>query len=223
MHLRPAAIVCAVALVFLSGCQDDNHRLEALEAGQSSAATMQRELKALRAELAALPPGVDLAPLEQRVGKLEQLVGSLPAPVDLSPLQERVNKLEQGAAVKVPHLIVDKTGEDLGQIIGGGDLVWSPKLGGELMPTALMNVMWDQPSCTGAPFLQAQHSKQLVNTATGHIFKGKGPAQPINIASYSAAGGNCVETVDSSTGVPAMDTGLANVLYDSAELRIELR
>lgn len=219
--MRAALVLCLA----LAACQDDNHRLEALEASQSSTATMQRELAALRAQLAALPLGVDLAPLQAQLDKLEAMVAALPPPVDTKPLEDRIAALEKAgsAAPKVPHLVVDKTGEDLGQLVAGPDVVWSVKLKGEIAVTTMTPLSFAQQQCAGATAARGVRQRALFNTPTGKVFRTDGEITQFTSESYMDNQGNCHDIHDVLQGVPVTDTGTPNPISPSEVLRLELR
>lgn len=220
--MRYVLLCCAV---LVAACSDDNNRLAALETSSGAAAGLRRDIDALKATVAALPAGVDVKPLEDRIAALEAKVAALPPPVDVKPLADRIAALEMNgpAAVKLPHLVVDKTGEDLGQLLAGTDVVWSTKLKGEFMPVARLAVFFDQANCVGTKYMGRAHQGAFSNTTLGTVFRVRGPAAMIQYESYWDSNGMCVTQSSPTTAVPIADTGTPNIFFTPDQLRVELR
>jgi len=218
--MRNAIVVVAIVLV---GCSDDHQRLDALEASAGAAAGLQRELDALKAAVAALPAGVDVKPLEDRIAALEAKVAALPPPVDVKPLEDRIAALEAKApgAVKLPHLVVDKTGEDLGQLLAS-DLVWSPQLKAEIAVTSLTPLYFDQPNCAGNAAARGVRQRSRINTSTGNLYRVSGALMAFQSQSFLDNLGNCTNRMDAVQAAPVVDTNIKNIIFAVELLRIDV-
>lgn len=227
MNARTLIAGCFL-LALAAGCgKSDSDRLAELEARPDTTAALKRDVDALKMQVATLQgtAGVDLKPLEDRLAALEAKMAALPPPVDVKPLEDRIAALEalKGVAVKLPHLVVDKTGEDLGQLIVSPAGVWSPKLNAELLsvigPTLLL---FDMDNCKGTTAMQNVRKGAYANGTDGHIWKANKAAEIFQSRSYLSEG-NCKNELWSSALATVTDTGMPVILYPAEQLRLELR
>lgn len=126
-----------------------------------------------------------------------------------------------GAATKSPHLIVVKTGEDLGPIIDR-TTTWCAKAGGEINWYAAQPVYYDQANCQGNSFIQARAGARIL-APWGSIMKPTGPVAIVMITSAMRPDMKCTNVQANAKVMPAIDMNLLATTYTDDDVVVEIR
>lgn len=153
----------------------------------------------------------------------------------VAALQVQVDALsEQLAEVRVPHLFVAATGEDLGpyvysqQHFGGYGVVTSrPQFTGVAALGTRVNLYYSGSDCSGtsaAGILAAGFVAPLANTAfiagDGRAITLSGTSRTVSYQSSRNYLGTCVNTVSQGNGFDYQDTGVTGVHYEPQEVTV---
>ena len=104
-----------------------------------------------------------------------------PLLAEIAALRAEVDALRARPVVKVPHLIMKETGEDLGIVTGPG-CYYSETMRGEACPWAQSPIrpFYERPDCTGPAYVSSiaggSTSSQLL-PANGTLYRIGGPAE----------------------------------------------
>lgn len=134
----------------------------------------------------------------------------------------------QGA--KVAHLVVDKTGEDLGVLLampGSLNTVLSPKLGGEIDVSRRFPVVYALPNCDagGASMIVYSYPPRLgtfYNLPDGRLAQASGAPTAFTYQSFLDEKNKCSNSTGTLDRVPYVVVNKAPVYHDASELRVKL-
>jgi hypothetical protein len=159
----------------------------------------------------------------------------------VAALQAQVDTLtQQLAEVKVPHLVVAATGEDLGPYVdsphigGYGVVMETPQFTGVLSLGAFVQLSFSGPDCTGSSVaypisstLGALPGVPLADTAfispDGRLITVSGPVRTVPSQSYRPFDGStsCINAQrPDATGFDYSPTGLTGRRYDPQDVTI---
>lgn len=227
-------LVCAAALfAFAPGCNDDNSRLDSIESAlrvavtaQTLQAMQQSEQDARQTAIASVMSYCDTQvanEAQSRGAGDDSTLATAKAYTD-----QAVAKVQPIAPAMVPHLVIDKTGSDLGVLVDHAT-VYNDKIKGTIVPTVGVMLYYTDGNCAMPPMLvvTSSYANEYSNSALGTIIH---PAkmQPMNLTPKSQQGMDrkCVpyEFPNPADFVDVVDTHVANLYYpDPSDLRIELR
>lgn len=142
---------------------------------------------------------------------------------EIARLEARIVDVEARKAVKVPHLVVAETGDDLGPF-AGFDRAWSEQLGAYYRLAATVQPTYSQPKCAGEARTQAVPGFSFALNMFGEIQELHSDATMMQPVSFKNHLGDCVD----SNGVPApmvtfASTGIAARAYAVSALRVDMR
>lgn len=173
------------------------------------------------------PTGTTGPPGPEGVQGLQGFPGTIGPQGDVGPAGP------QGPAgmgvTKIPHLVVAKTGEDLGPLLDEHDLSFWPKGNGEVLWSGpLTAVSYDQPNCAGNAFMLSVSSRiasRLHVSPWNTALKATGTKAMFHQVSYrdSLPNAPCAAgDQPQQTGWPFLDTKIPVVLRTDDELAVEL-
>jgi hypothetical protein len=136
------------------------------------------------------------------------------------------------AATKVPHLVVQNGGEDLGPTVSKTS-TWYAKAGGEVdwygdggMQGGFANVYYDQNNCQGNRFMKGRASSRII-APWGSIAKANGAPQQVvwqsqemMVNGQPVCVGNAMVTASLR---PLVDLNLPAKVYTDDDVAVELR
>ena len=140
------------------------------------------------------------------------------------PPGDKGDKGDPGPAggAKVPHLVVDATGEDLGVYLGTNTALRVVAPIG-VLSTAISALYYEDANCQGIPYMPPNNvTNTLINGPNNHIWRSTGVRQPRNVAATDIGNG-CVVGGSTRDLFEAQDTGVPAKIFTTAELRVELR
>lgn len=101
----------------------------------------------------------------------------------IAALAMRVSELEMRGAVKVPHLILTATGQDLGPFVDW-EHAWSPEIGAYYRITSRALLVYADDSCGGAPSAVVGGPDRYIAASNDRIVEATGNAGAMEALSY---------------------------------------
>jgi len=244
--MRPSILMMTLALLGGGGCIDDrqNDRLDSLEfrvgyLGAHGGVTKEVVSAAVADEASARGQAVASAAADAR-SYCDKAVASEAAArtgaddqtlTAAKTYTDDAIKQVMPSSTKLPHLIVDQTNEDLGQLLtagpGGDNLVWNTKLNGEIDVTRTFLVFFERGGCdnNGSSWISDTNPRigKYYHTTLNKIAQGTAPATMVQYQSTLQRDGSCTTGANSALAVPYVLVNKPSLLHNPNELRVVMR
>lgn len=128
-----------------------------------------------------------------------------------------------GPGGKLPHLIVDATGEDLGLMLDvvGVVLRTAPPAG--IINIAASRLYYEDANCAGVSYIGPFQLANQLSNGPGTIWKPSGQRSRRTLIAYDSGTGCMPTTATISDVYEAVDSRVAAKVFALTELRVELR